>query len=74
MTVDVPTYCLNGPPGEDLHGERPTEYCDGFKSLHPGICNFVMGDASVHTFSTLIDYQLYNAMGTKAGGEVVVVP
>ena len=35
--------------------------------------NFVMGDASVQPFRTSIDYRLYNGLGTKAGGEAVVV-
>ena len=46
----------------------------GFKSLHPGGANFVMGDASVHFFSQAIDFRLYNNLGTRAGAEVVVVP
>jgi prepilin-type N-terminal cleavage/methylation domain-containing protein/prepilin-type processing-associated H-X9-DG protein len=41
----------------------------GFKSLHPQGCNFLLGDGSVHFFSTSIDYRLYNALGTRAGGE-----
>ena len=46
----------------------------GFKSFHPGGAHFVMGDGSVHFVSESISYRLYNAMGTKAGGEVVSVP
>ena len=46
----------------------------GYKSLHPGGANFVMGDGSVHFFPATIDYQLYNNLGTRAGGEVVQVP
>ena len=46
----------------------------GFKSLHPGGANFVMGDGSVHFFSETIDYRVYNGLGTKAGNEVVALP
>ena len=46
----------------------------GFKSRHPGACNFALCDGSVRTFSDSIDYQLYNGLGTCAGGEAVQVP
>ena len=36
LNVNVVTFCLGGPPDADLHGERPTEYCDGFKSCIRG--------------------------------------
>ena len=46
----------------------------GFKSLHPGGANFVLADGSVHFLNQGIDFQLYNALGTRAGGEAAVVP
>jgi prepilin-type N-terminal cleavage/methylation domain-containing protein/prepilin-type processing-associated H-X9-DG protein len=46
----------------------------GFKSLHPGGANFAMGDASVHFIPETIDYKLYNALGTRAGGENAALP
>jgi prepilin-type N-terminal cleavage/methylation domain-containing protein/prepilin-type processing-associated H-X9-DG protein len=39
----------------------------GFKSLHPGGANIMMGDGSVHFFSQNIDYVLYNLLGIRAG-------
>ena len=45
--------------------------CSGFKSTHPGGANFVMADGGVHFFAQAIDYELYNDLGTKAGGESV---
>ena len=48
--------------------------CCGFKSLHPGGANFVMGDGSVHFVQQDIDYKLYNALGSRAGGEVANMP
>jgi prepilin-type N-terminal cleavage/methylation domain-containing protein len=45
-----------------------------FKSLHPGGAGFVMGDGSVHFFDELVDFKVYNAMGTRAGNELVQVP
>ena len=46
----------------------------GFKSLHPGGANFAMADGSIHFFSESIDFQLYNALGTRAGHEAASVP
>ena len=46
----------------------------GFKSLHPGGANFAMADGSIQFFSQSIDFQLYNALGTRAGGEPGTAP
>jgi len=42
----------------------------GFKSKHTGGASFAMGDGSVKFVSTTINYQIYNNLGTRAGGEV----
>jgi prepilin-type processing-associated H-X9-DG protein len=54
-------------------GGRYYEAC-GYKSLHPGGANFLMGDGSVHFLAEFIDYRLYNNLGTRDGGEVVKLP
>jgi len=46
----------------------------GFKSYHPGGAQFAFVDGSVHLINETIDYQLYNELGTRAGGETVTVP
>jgi prepilin-type N-terminal cleavage/methylation domain-containing protein len=46
----------------------------GFKSVHPGGANFLMGDATVQFLSEEIDFRLFNNLGTRAGGETVGVP
>ena len=46
----------------------------GFKSMHPGGAQFVMGDGSVHFINESIDYKLYNELGSRAGGESVSIP
>jgi prepilin-type N-terminal cleavage/methylation domain-containing protein len=41
----------------------------GYKSEHPGGANLAKADASVSFVQDSIDYFLYNAMGSRAGGE-----
>ncbi len=43
----------------------------GFRSLHPGGVNFVMGDGSVKFIKQTINLPTYWALGTRAGGEVI---
>ena len=43
----------------------------GFRSLHPGGANFLAGDGTVHYIKQSINPQTYQALGTKAGGEIV---
>jgi prepilin-type N-terminal cleavage/methylation domain-containing protein len=51
---------------------RPYHRSSGFKSEHAGgIVNFLMGDGAVIGISDTIDYFVYNAYGTTAGGESV---
>jgi prepilin-type processing-associated H-X9-DG protein len=45
----------------------------GYKSLHPGGANFLMGDASVKFFPESIDYRLFNELGSRAGDEAASV-
>ncbi len=57
-----------------FHSTNDADTCDGFKSSHPSSCNMVMADASVHAINVAIDYQLFNWLGTKGGGEVAIPP
>jgi prepilin-type N-terminal cleavage/methylation domain-containing protein/prepilin-type processing-associated H-X9-DG protein len=43
----------------------------GFKSKHPGGCNFLFADGSVHFLKQTINMFTYCALGSRAGGEVV---
>ncbi|KKK59507.1 hypothetical protein LCGC14_3033710, partial [marine sediment metagenome] len=46
----------------------------GFSSDHPGGAPFCMADGSVQFLDEEIDYPLYRALSTKAGGESVEFP
>ena len=73
-------YCSNFPLASTTIPVNTFEHCTmaggiyyracGFKSLHPGGAQFLMGDASVHFFPEFIDYRLFNELGTIAGGEM----
>jgi prepilin-type processing-associated H-X9-DG protein len=43
----------------------------GFKSMHPGGANFLFADGSVHFLKQSINFYLYNALGSRGGGEIV---
>jgi prepilin-type N-terminal cleavage/methylation domain-containing protein len=47
---------------------------DDFGSAHPSGAHFVLGDGSVRVLNDEIDVRLYQALSTRAGGEVTVLP
>ncbi|MBN2578489.1 MAG: DUF1559 domain-containing protein [Pirellulales bacterium] len=63
----IPLNLMEGKDKPATKAEQPVYRCGGFKSLHPGGANFLMGDASVHFVNDFISYELYNALGTRAG-------
>lgn len=65
---------INGPgtiPGEGVFSRTGN---DGFSSYHPGGCNFLIVDGSVHFLSETIDAVVLTAVTTRAGGEVEISP
>jgi len=50
---------------------RGSYFARGFKSKHPGGGNFCFADGSVRFVKNSIDPYTYNAIGSRAGGEVV---
>jgi prepilin-type N-terminal cleavage/methylation domain-containing protein len=52
----------------------PTDpYNRNFGSWHPGICQFVMCDGSVHAISINIDLKNYRRLGVRNDGEAITV-
>jgi prepilin-type N-terminal cleavage/methylation domain-containing protein len=74
LAVDLNLCPLNGTPGVNIHSTNDSDTCDGFKSSHPGACNFVMADASVHSWPLTIDYQIYNLLAIKSGRLRMMTP
>jgi prepilin-type processing-associated H-X9-DG protein len=57
----------NGVSGWDTQWVRE----NGFKSAHPGGCQFVFCDGSTHFLSETIDYLTYQKLGDRRDGERV---
>ena len=69
-STNIPLNTMENDEGTGDNGWRVA----GFKSMHPQGANFVFGDGSVQYLSETIDFQLYNGLGTRAGGELVEIP
>lgn len=69
-STNIPINTMETDNGE----ERDYWRTSGYKSKHPGGCNLLMGDGSVHFCSETIDFQVYNYLGTRAGGELARLP
>jgi prepilin-type N-terminal cleavage/methylation domain-containing protein/prepilin-type processing-associated H-X9-DG protein len=73
-TIPINTMLDDTGTGANLRNGHSWWLTSGYKSQHPGGAHFVMGDGSVHFFPETIDYRLYNALGTRDGGENAAVP
>ncbi|TWT76336.1 Type II secretion system protein G precursor [Planctomycetes bacterium CA13] len=51
--------------------DTPAHYFHNFSSLHPAGTNFLLADGSVHMITETIDRELFHALSTRAGHEVV---
>jgi prepilin-type N-terminal cleavage/methylation domain-containing protein/prepilin-type processing-associated H-X9-DG protein len=80
-------YCQNNPviptqgPLNSMVDDNGVQAADGpgrpaqaFKSMHPGGAHMGMGDGSVQFVVETIDYRIWNALGTRAGDEVAILP
>ncbi|MGD9634830.1 MAG: DUF1559 domain-containing protein [Pirellulales bacterium] len=60
------------PPDETLiKSSEEWHKARGFKSLHPGGAQFVMGDGSVQFVNESINHDVYRGLATRNGGEIV---
>jgi len=63
--------CIRGDgPGEGCQSRENWNTSQGYKSLHPGGVNVMMGDNAITFISEGIDHQLFQYLGAKADGEV----
>jgi prepilin-type processing-associated H-X9-DG protein len=65
------TSLTTGGFGDSNWNSRFSYAARGFKSRHPGGANFLFGDGSVKFIKESINPLTYNALGSRAGGEVI---
>jgi prepilin-type N-terminal cleavage/methylation domain-containing protein/prepilin-type processing-associated H-X9-DG protein len=58
---------MNNPPQNDDNSKTNTS----FGSMHPGGANFAFGDAHVEFINDSINFEMYKALSTRAGNEVI---
>jgi len=73
-TVPMNFYSGNPTPvaySTTVYSSRFSYTARGFKSMHPGGCNFLLADGHVQFLKSSINPFTYNALGSRAGGEVI---
>jgi prepilin-type N-terminal cleavage/methylation domain-containing protein/prepilin-type processing-associated H-X9-DG protein len=67
---DAPGMIL-GHAGGNLGPGDPRGEVNQYYSLHPGGVNFVFADGHVSILKTTMNYQVFRALATRAGGELI---
>lgn len=70
----IPSYCrdIQGMPCESVGYSQPSRPANiASRSRHPGGVNVGLCDGSVQFINDTIDFSVWQAMGTTAGGEVI---
>ena len=57
--------------GHDFSPNEPLTFVTLFGSYHPGVCNFVFGDGSVHSLATTTSLEVLALLGDRRDGQVV---
>jgi hypothetical protein len=66
LSISLP----NEHPGDD----KDPVYSYGFGSAHPGVCQFALGDGSVHAVSTTTPYEILDSLANVSDGKAVSIP
>jgi prepilin-type N-terminal cleavage/methylation domain-containing protein/prepilin-type processing-associated H-X9-DG protein len=74
FNVTSTTIPINTRDSDELSPGTNWWRTSGYKSQHGGGVNVAMGDGSIQFMTENIDYRLYNNLGTRAGGEVALLP
>ena len=67
-------FDVSAPDDCRCSSEGGTHYTANFRSDHPGSCQFLFADGSVHLLMDQIDMETYRGLATIAGNELVTVP
>ncbi len=71
QATEDPAALVMGHCGPHLPNDPFVTDADATSSFHPGGVQFLFGDGSVHFISSSISRQVYDALASRAGGEVV---
>lgn len=69
--LDLAAALILGHCGSDVPSNARVTDSDAFSSFHPQGANFLLGDGSVRAVGSSLSDKIYQALATRAGGEVI---